>query len=123
MYEGLNADGSTHHYAPCGLHPCSLALHASGTQLQLRLFPILRLGTEEVIGCPAFFDLSTPRAMTRSFHAVCFKEVRVKPFYRANDYFAFFTPAHIVVTLFENICRLLGANPFSSGIVISTRKN
>ncbi|MEQ8293717.1 MAG: class I SAM-dependent methyltransferase [Roseovarius sp.] len=122
MYEGLNAGGSTHHYIPCGLHPYSLALRAIGPRLQRRLIPILRPGTEGITGYPAFFDLCTPRAMTQAFRAAGFTEIDVKPFYRANDYFAFFTPAFISVTLFENVCRLLGLSTLASGIVISARK-
>lgn len=122
MYEGLNPNGTVHHYIPCGLHPYSLALRAIGPRLQRRLIPILRPGTEEVTGYPAFFDLCTPRGMTRAFRAAGFTEIDVKPFYRANDYFAFFTPAFIIVTLFENVCRLLGLSTFASGIVISARK-
>ena len=122
IYEGLNAGGSTHHYVPCGLHLYSLALRAIGPRLQRRLIPLLRPGTEGVTGYPAFFDLCTPRAMTHAFRAAGFTEIDVKPFYRANDYFAFFTPAFIVVTLFENVCRLLSLSTLASGIVISARK-
>lgn len=122
MYEGLNGGGSTHHYVPCGMHPYSLALRAIGPRLQRRLIPILRPGAEEVTGYPAFFNICTPHAMTRAFGAAGFTEIDVQPFYRANDYFAFFTPAFIIVTLFENTCRLLDLRTLASGFVISARK-
>ena len=60
--------------------------------------------------------------MTRALRAAGFTEIDVKPFYRANDYFAFFTPAFIIITMFENVCRLLGLSTLASGIVISARK-
>ncbi|WP_372922269.1 hypothetical protein [Roseovarius sp.] len=60
--------------------------------------------------------------MTRAFGAAGFTEIDVQPFYRANDYFAFFTPAFIIVTLFENLCRSLGLSTLVSGMVISARK-
>lgn len=122
MYDGLNAGGTTHHYVPSGLHLYSLALRAIGPRLQRRLIPILRPGAEEVTGYPAFFDLCTPRAMTQAFQEVGFAEIDLRPFYRANDYFAFFTPAFIVVTLFENACRWLDLRSMASGFVISARK-
>lgn len=122
MYDGLGVGGTTHHYVPSGLHPYSLALRIIGPHLQRRLIPILRPGAEEVTGYPAFFDLCTPHAMTAAFRVTGFTEIDVKPFYRANDYFAFFVPAFIVVTLFENVCRWLDLRALASGFVISARK-
>ena len=122
MYHGLSGGGGTHHYVPSGLHPYSLALRAIGPRLQRRLVPILRPGTKDVTGYPAFFDLCTPRAMAEAFRTVGFTEIDVQPFYRANDYFAFFTPAFIIVTLYENVCRWLDLRALASGFVISARK-
>lgn len=122
IYDALNWGGSTHHYIPSGLHPYSLALRVVGPMLQRLLIPILRPGAETVTGYQAFFNLCTPMAMTRVFESVGFSEIDVQPFYRANDYFAFFTPAFIAVTLFENICSLLNLQYFASGFVISARK-
>lgn len=48
--------------------------------------------------------------------------VCTRSFYPANDYFAFFTPAFILVTLFENICKSLNWEVFASGFVISAKK-
>jgi len=60
--------------------------------------------------------------MTKTFQAVGFTEIDVQPFYRANDYFAFFIPAFIIVTLYENVCRWLNLRALASGFVISARK-
>jgi len=122
MFDGLTTGGTTHHYVPSGLHPYSLALRAVGPRLQRRLIPILRPGTEEVTGYPAFFDRCTPNAMTRAFHEAGFTEIDVRPFFRANDYFAFFTPLFVFVTLFENACSWLDLQALASGFVISARK-
>lgn len=122
MFDGLTSGGTTHHYIPSGLHPYSLALRAIGPRLQRRLIPILRPGAEKTTGYPAFFHLCTPLAMTRMFHEVGFVEIDVQPFYRANDYFAFFTPFFILVTLFENGCRWFGIQSLASGFIISARK-
>jgi hypothetical protein len=60
--------------------------------------------------------------MARLFEDVGFEDVRATCFYRANDYFAFFFPAFVAVTAFENLCRRLGWSYFASGFVISGRK-
>lgn len=122
IYDGLNVGGGTHHYVPCGLHPYALILRLIGPKLQRRLIPILRPGTERVTGYPAFFDLCTPRKMRRAFCDAGFTDIQIQPFYRANDYFAFFTPAFIIITLFENACRWLNVSSFASGFIISARK-
>lgn len=122
IYEALSEGGKTHHYVPSGMHPYSLALRAIGPRLQRFLIPILRPGTESVTGYPAFFNLCTPQAMKDAFHSVGFTEIDIYPFYRANDYFAFFTPAFIIVTLFENACALFNVRSLASGFVISARK-
>ena len=43
-------------------------------------------------------------------------------YYRANDYFAFFLPAYILISLFENLCRVFDLELLASGFVISARK-
>ena len=122
MYDALEKGGTTHHYVPSGLHPYSLSLRLVGPYIQKKLIPILRPGAEEVSGYPAFFNKCTPQQFTREFKSAGFKNVSVKSFYRANDYFAFFVPLYVVVTLFENFCRLLGISVFASGFVISASK-
>ena len=105
MFKGLRPGGATHHYVPSGFHPYSLALRAIGPRLQKRLIPILRPGLEDVTGYPAFFHLCDPYRMSKAFRDVGFTDIDVQPFYRANDYFAFFTPFFVFDTLFENLCR------------------
>ena len=122
MFQGLKPDGVTHHYIPSGFHPYSLALRAIGPRLQKRLIPILRPGAEEVTGYPAFFHLCSPNKMERAFRDAGFTDVDIEPFYRAKDYFAFFTPLFVVVTLFENLCQRLNLRGLASGFVISARK-
>lgn len=122
MYGALTDDGKTLHYVPSGFHPYSICLRLLGPRLQRRLIPILRPGTENVTGYPTFFDHCTPRAMRRLFEETGFEEVRVELFYRANDYFAFFTPAYILISVFENICHRLGFTMFASGFIITARK-
>lgn len=122
IFNGLTAGGTTHHYIPSGLHPYSLATRVVGHKLQRELIPILRPGSENVTGYPAFFHLCTPRAMVDAFRDEGFVEVEVHTFFRATDYFAFFTPLFIFVAFFENICRVLRIRQFASGFILSARK-
>jgi SAM-dependent methyltransferase len=122
MFEALRPGGKTHHYIPSKWHPYSLALRAVGPTLQKRLIPILRPAAVGVTGYPAFFDHCSPAAMRNLFEEQGFVSIDVMAFYRASDYFAFLLPAYLVVTLFENLCFVLGWSFFASGFVISARK-
>ena len=108
MYQALNPGGRSLHYIPSKWHPYSISLRIVGPTWQKRLIPILRPGTEDVTGYPAFFDKCSAPAMKSLFLASGFRDVRITPYYRANDYFAFFLPFYLLVSLFENVCRKLG---------------
>jgi hypothetical protein len=122
IFAALRSACQTHHYIPGKGHPYALALRAVGSRWQKRLIDVLRPDAVEETGYPAFFDHCTAREMARVFEGVGFEDVQVKSYYRANDYFAFFFPAFIAVTAFENLCRWLDWTYFSSGFVISGRK-
>jgi len=122
IFDALRPGCETHHYVPGKGHPYALALRAVGPAWQKRLISALRSEAAEITGYPTFFDHCTRREMVQLFEDVGFEAVRVSTFYRANDYFAFFFPAFIAVTGFENLCRALDWGYFASGLVISGRK-
>ena len=122
IFESLRPCGTTHHYIPSKLHPYSLALRTVGPRMQKMLIPHLRPGAEDVTGYPTFFDHCTPAAMEKLFREHGFTDIAVRPYYRANDYFAFFLPAYVLVSLFENLCRSMGIRQFASGFILSARK-
>jgi SAM-dependent methyltransferase len=122
IFGALRPGCETHHYVPGKGHPYALALRAVGPRWQRRLIRALRPDSVEETGYPTFFDHCTARKMARLFEAVGFEAVRVRTFYRANDYFAFCFPAFVAVTAFENICRAFGWTYFASGFVISGRR-
>lgn len=90
IYAGLTPHGTTHHYVPSKHHPYSLILRVVGPTLQKKLIALLRSDATEVSGYPAFFDHCSPREMRRLFEETGFRNVDVRAFYRANDYFEFF---------------------------------
>jgi SAM-dependent methyltransferase len=122
MFEALRPGGVTHHYIPSGFHPYSICLRLVGPKLQRMLIPIVRPDSVGVTGYPAFFDHCGTRQMGRLFRDAGFENIDVIPFYNANDYFAFFTPALIIVVLFEYVCMKFGLEFFASGFVISAGK-
>lgn len=122
IFAALRPACTTHHYIPGKGHPYALALRAVGPRWQKRLIRVLRPGSVEETGYPTFFDHCTARDMARVFERAGFEGIRVRSFYRANDYFAFFVPAFIAITAFENLCRACGWSYFASGFVISGRK-
>ena len=122
IFAALRPARETHHYIPGKGHPYALALRAVGPGWQKRLIGILRPDAVDETGYPAFFDHCTAGDMARVFEGVGFEAIRVRSFYRANDYFAFFFPAFVAVTAFENLCKAFGWRYFASGFVISGRK-
>lgn len=122
MFDSLRPGGSMHHYVPSGFHPYSLALRLVGPKIQKALIPILRPGAEDVTGYPAFFDQCSPGKMEKLLHEAGFRDIKILPYYRANDYFAFFTPLFVTISLFEDACSVLGIRLFSSGFVFSATR-
>jgi len=122
IFDALRPGCSTHHYVPGKGHPYPLALRTVGARWQKRLIPILRPATVEETGYRTYFHCCSAKEMVNLFREVGFEEIRIRSFYRANDYFAFFFPAFIAVTAFENLCERFGWDYFASGFVISGRR-
>ena len=76
----------------------------------------------EITGYPAYFDLCSFNEMNRLLLESGFRNVRIIPYYKAGDYFAFFTPLYIFVAIIENICEILNFKFFASGLIICAQK-
>ena len=122
MFGALKPGGTMHHYVPSKWHPYSVALRLVGPSLQKKLIAILRPEAVAVTGYPAFFDHCSPGDMERLLQQAGFGDIRIKAFYRASDYFAFFLPAYLAVVLFEALCEACGWRLFASGFVISAAR-
>jgi hypothetical protein len=119
IFNVLEPGGVTHHYVPSKWHPYAIALRMVGSTWQKRLISMLRPTAIGEAGYPAHFNYCSPSEMIRLFHRHGFTDINMRIFYRANDYFRFFFPAYIIISIFENICSLLGWRVFASGFVIS----
>jgi SAM-dependent methyltransferase len=122
MYKALRTGGCIIHYIPSKYHPYSLVLRLVGPKMQKKLIKTLRPWAEQTTGYPAFFNKCSPREMKKISMAAGFNKINIIPFFRANDYFRFFAPAYILVTLWENICRILKCEQLCSGFIIIARK-
>jgi SAM-dependent methyltransferase len=121
IFLSLNPGSETLHYVPSNWHPYSIALRAVGPTIQKLLIPILRPGSEDVTGYPAHFDQCSVSAIKKVLINQGFTDINILPLYRANDYFAFFTPLFIAITAFENLCKKLQLELFSSGFIITAK--
>ncbi len=122
MHKALRTGGYIIHYAPSKYHPYSLILRFSGPKIQKWLIKTFRPWAEQTTGYPVFFDKCSPKEIKRISKNIGFRQIQIIPFFRANDYFRFFIPAYILVTLWENICRRLKWEQFCSGFIIVANK-
>lgn len=122
IYGALVPGGTTYHYVPSKWHPYSIALRMLGPRLQKTLIRTLRPEAEAVSGYRAYFHHCSPAAMARVFAKRGFQDIEIIPYYRANDYFEFFIPLYLAVTLVENACAALRLKSLSSGFIIGARK-
>jgi len=122
VYKAVQTDGYAIHYLPSKYHPYSLALRIVGPKWQRRLIKTLRPWALDITGYRAFFDMCSPKEMRKLFNSKGFTGVETMSFYRANDYFRFFFPFYIAVSLWENICKKLEWEQLCSGFIIIARK-
>ncbi len=123
MFNSLNENGTVIHYIPSKNHFYSIILRIVGPKLQKILIKYLRPHAADVTGYPAFFDYCSPSKMKKLCEEVGFKDVEVIPFYKATDYFAFFFPAFIFVSIFENLFELFNLKVFASCFILKAKKN
>lgn len=122
MYNALNHNGRIVHYTPSKYHPYSMILRSIGVNLQRKLIKFLRPWAQDSTGYQAYFDKCSPRKMEILSQTQGYRQIKIIPFYRANNYFRFFLPAYILVTLWENICRRYNWKLLCSGFIIIARK-
>jgi hypothetical protein len=90
--------------------------------LQRRLIARLRPWAAAVTGYPAYFHHCSPNAMAKLMKITGYNNIRTFCFYRANDYFSFFVPLFVLVSLYENMCRILWLKQLCSGFIITAGK-
>lgn len=123
IYNGLESGGETIHYVPCKNHPYALILRLISNRIQKYLIKTFRPWVDqEVSGYQVFFSYCSPGEMKRLLEKIGFCDIEIKTYYRANDYFSFFTPLYIAVSAFENLCKAWNWEFFASAVIVSARK-
>ena len=51
-----------------------------------------------------------------------FRQIEIKSYYRAIDYFSFFVPVYIIIAIFENLFMFSDLKVFASGIILVVKK-
>ncbi len=123
IYNALDDGGTTFHYLPSKNHFYSLILRLVGPKLQRIIIKHLRpQASLDITGYPAFFNLCSINEMGKILIETGFKKIKIIPYYKAGDYFAFFTPLYLLISFFENLFEKFNLKYFASGIIISAEK-
>lgn len=123
IYNALVNGGSTFHYIPSKNHFYSLILRLVGPRLQKIIIKYLRpQASLEITGYPAFFHLCSSKELRKLLKRIGFTDIKVIPYYKATNYFAFCTPLYIVIACLENIIERFNLENYASGLIISATK-
>jgi len=114
----LNHGGRMIHLYPLGYHPFSLLNKLVGNKIARKVIPLIRKGSEGVTGYPAFYDLGNAYTLERFFKNQKGIKVEFKYHYGAVDYFSFFFPLALLISLFNQIAKTLRAKLFASNVLI-----
>lgn len=119
----LNSSGKIIHLYPLGYHPFSLLNKLIGNNLARKVIPLIRKGSEGVTGYPAFYSLGNAYSLERFFKNQNGIRVDFKYHYGAVDYFSFFFPLALIISLFNQIAKILGAKILASNVLLVIQKD
>ena len=122
IYDSLNNNGYTFHYCPSKYHFYSILLRSINHKLQKILIKYLRPAPINHTGYKTYFSHCSKKELIKLLESIGFIDIQIKPYYKATDYFAFFVPFYLIVTLFENIFEFFSFSVFASGLKISAKK-
>jgi SAM-dependent methyltransferase len=118
----LKNGGKIIHLYPLGYHPFSLLNKMIGNRLARLIIPIIRPGVEGVTGYPAFYSLGNAYHLESFFRTRNGFKVEYKYFYGAIDYFGFFYPFAVIMSLFNYFVKTFGIKFFASNVIIVITK-
>ena len=120
--EALNLNGKIMHLYPLGYHPFSLLNKLIGNQTARKLIPIIRKGSEDITGYRAYYSVGNARQLERFLSIQKGIEVKFRYHYGAVDYFTFFAPFAMVVSIFNVLARLFKFSIFASNVIVIIEK-
>lgn len=123
IYNSLNNGGVTLHYIPSKNHFYSIILRIVGPRLQRKIIKNLRpQASLEVTGYPTFFHRCCERELHKLLIDTGFKDIKINPYFKAGDYFAFFTPLYLLITFLENFMERFDIRFFAAGLIVTAKK-
>ena len=122
IINSLKSSGKSIHIFPLGFHPYSLLTRVVGNSLQRKLIRLLRPHSQTVGGYPVYFNLCNSVFLERFFRKQTDVVYKIKYFYGAEDYFAFFFPFFLLTMVFNRVCYLLNLKIFASNAVLTIIK-
>jgi len=122
ILKALNPEGETIHYFPSKNHPYSLLTRMVSHKWQRKLISLLRPQTVATTGYKTYYHLCSYAELHNYLHSLNFKKVEIKPFWGASDYFAFFFPFFILISIFNRICEKLNLVTFASGLIVYAKR-
>jgi len=118
MMAALNSGGKIIHYFPAKNHPYSILTRLISHKWQRKLISLLRSNTIETTGYKTYYHLCSYSELRNYLKSLNFKQVVIQPFWGASDYFTFFVPFFILVSLFNRLCEKLHMVYFASGLIV-----
>ncbi|WP_084766289.1 methyltransferase domain-containing protein [Nitrococcus mobilis] len=122
VYDSLLNNGKTIHYFSCKNHPFSLVTRSVGHKFQNILIKYLRPEFADLTGYKTYYDKCSKRDIERLLTELGYKNIEIKCFFGAADYFGFFLPFFALITIFNKFCRLLNLSAFASGVIVYAEK-
>lgn len=122
QFSALNYSGKMIHLYPLGYHPFSLLNKLIGNKVARKIIPLIRQGSEGVTGYPAFYSLGNAYSLERFFKIKGIKAEFIYH-YGAVDYFAFFFPFALLISLFNSFAKTFGLKLFASNVLVIIKKD
>lgn len=114
--------GKIVHLYPLGYHPFSLLNRLIGNRMARLIIPIIRPGVEGITGYPAFYSLGSAYSLEKFLKQRKGIKVECKYYYGAVDYFSFFFPIALLVSIFNFIVRTFRMKIFASNVIVVITK-
>ncbi len=123
IFNSLKKGGGTFHYIPSKNHFYSIILRIVGPRLQRIIIKHLRpQASLEITGYPAYFHRCCEIDLRKLLQKIGFKDIKIIAYFKAGDYFAFFTPLYLLITFLENFMETFNIRFFASGLIVCAKK-
>ena len=118
----LMDNGKIVHLYPLGYHPFSLLNRLIGNKMARFIIPIIRPGVQGITGYPAYYSLGSAYSLENFLKQREGVKVECKYYYGAVDYFSFFFPFALLISVFNFFVRTFSIKLFASNVIVVITK-